>query len=117
MAGGRRQRPRGAMNENKSTRYHRLQRRASIASFGWSAALLVVLAATSWSVSLRKAVTAIAPSAALAVVLYVVALIAIQEIGGFPLALYTDYVLEHRYGLARQAFRGWLADHLKGTAV
>ncbi len=105
------------MNEDKSTRYHRLQRRASIASFAWSAALLVVLAATSWSVSLRNAVTAIAPSAALAVVLYVVALTAIQEIGGFPLALYTDYVLEHRYGLARQAFRGWLADHLKGTAV
>ena len=42
-----------SMNEDKSTRYHRLQRRASVASFAWSAALLVVLASTSWSVQLR----------------------------------------------------------------
>ena len=35
------------MNEDKSSRYHRLQRRASIASFAWSAALLVALASTS----------------------------------------------------------------------
>ena len=44
------------------------------------------------------------------------ALTLLHEIGAFPLAFYSDYLLEHRYGLSRQALGGWLADHLKGTA-
>ena len=105
------------MNEDKSSRYHRLQRRASIASFAWSAALLVALASTSGSLHIRDAVTALTASAALAIVLYVVALTLLHEIGAFPLALYSDYFLEHRYGLSRQALREWLLDHAKGTAI
>ena len=105
------------MNEDKSSRYHRLQRRASIASFAWSAALLVTLASTSGSLHIRDAVTALTASAALAIVLYVVALTLLHEIGAFPLALYSDYFLEHRYGLSRQALREWLLDHAKGTAI
>ncbi len=105
------------MNEDKSSRYHRLQRRASIASFAWSAALLVTLASTSGSLHIRDAVTALTASAALAIVLYVVALTLLHEIGAFPLALYSDYFLEHRYGLSRQALSGWLLDHAKGTAI
>jgi STE24 endopeptidase len=105
------------MNEDKSTKYHRLQRRAAIASFAWSAALLVALAATPWSLRLRDTVTAPTESAALAVVLYVVALILLHEIGAFPLAFYSGYHLEHRYGLSRQTLGAWLADHMKGTAI
>lgn len=105
------------MNEDKSTRYHRLQRRASMASFAWSAALLVALAATSWSLQIRDAASALSTSAALAVVLYVILLTVLHELGSLPLAFYSGYVLEHRYGLSRQAIAGWVADHLKGTAV
>ena len=105
------------MNEDKSTRYHRLQRRASIASIAWSAALLVGLAVAGWSLQLRDAVFTLTASPALAVVLYVLGLTVLHEAGAFPLALYSGYLLEHRYGLSRQALRAWLADHLKGTAV
>ena len=72
------------MNEDKSSRYHRLQRRASIASFAWSAALLVTLASTSGSLHIRDAVTALTASAALAIVLYVVALTLLHEIRRIP---------------------------------
>jgi STE24 endopeptidase len=105
------------MNEDKSAKYHRLQRRASIVSFAWSAAFLVVLVATSGSLRLREGVTAVTGSPAGAIVLYVLALTLLHEIGAFPLAFYSGYLLEHRYGLSRQAPRAWLVDHLKGGAL
>jgi len=105
------------MNEDKSTRYHRLQRRASIASIAWSAALLVSLASTSWSLHVRDLITALTGSAALVVVLYALALTVLHELGALPLAFYSGHLLEQRYGLSRQSLRGWLLDHLKGTAL
>jgi STE24 endopeptidase len=105
------------MNEDKSARYHRLQRRASIVSLAWSAALLVSLASTSASVYLRDSITGLTGSAALAVVLYALALTALHELGAFPLAFYSGHLLEQRYGLSRQSLRGWMIDHLKGTAL
>jgi STE24 endopeptidase len=35
----------------------------------------------------------------------------------FPLTVYTDFFREHHYGLATQAFGGWLGDWLKGLLV
>jgi Zn-dependent protease with chaperone function len=105
------------MNEDKSARYHRLQRRASIASLAWTTVLLVTLAATSGSARLRDAVGAVTDSPAAAIAVYVLALTLLHEIGAFPLAFYSGYVLEHRYGLSRQTPRAWLADHLKGIAL
>ncbi|MGA9422962.1 MAG: M48 family metallopeptidase [Rhodanobacteraceae bacterium] len=34
-----------------------------------------------------------------------------------PLAIYTDFVREHQYGLATQDFGGWFGDQLKGLMV
>ena len=35
----------------------------------------------------------------------------------FPLSLYSDYALEHRYGLSRQGLGSWFLDFLKGLAL
>ncbi|MCX7007699.1 MAG: M48 family metalloprotease [Kiritimatiellaeota bacterium] len=35
----------------------------------------------------------------------------------FPLSFYEEHVLEHRYGLSRQTFGGWLWDYLKGLLL
>jgi STE24 endopeptidase len=105
------------MNEDKSTRYHRLHRRVSIASFAWSAAFLVVLAATSWSGHIRDAAAAFTTSPALLLVLYVIFITAVHELGSFPLAVYDCYVIEHRYGLSRQSPGAWMLDHMKGMAL
>ena len=35
----------------------------------------------------------------------------------FPLSVYADHVLEHRYGLSRQSLEGWFLDYLKGLLI
>jgi STE24 endopeptidase len=47
----------------------------------------------------------------------VAAVVAIHEIGALPLAFYTGFTLERRYGLSRQSAASWLADHAKSAGV
>ncbi len=35
----------------------------------------------------------------------------------FPVSLYADFVLEHRYGLSKQSLESWFVDYLKSLAV
>ena len=35
----------------------------------------------------------------------------------FPLNWYSEHYIEHRYGLSRQDFNGWVKDHFKGLAI
>jgi STE24 endopeptidase len=112
------------VNEDKSARYHALRRRAAVAATVWSAALLVLAAGTSLSVRLRADAEGLAgllgPAGVrpFAVVLaYVAFLGLLHEAGAVPAALYSGYLLEHRYGLSTETLRGWAADQLKGLAV
>jgi STE24 endopeptidase len=36
---------------------------------------------------------------------------------GLPLAYFSGYIVEHRFGLSRQSRAGWLGDQLKGQAI
>ena len=112
------------MNEDKATRYHRLKRQAAIASVIWGVALLVALLATGLTLTLRSAaeaaVASIVPSAwafPTAVVVYCVALSLVNEVGSVPIAFYSGFLLERRYGLSNERFRGWLLDRAKSFAV
>jgi STE24 endopeptidase len=112
------------VNEDKSARYHKLLRRATIASTAWSAALLVALAATPGSVWLRQraedlaaylAVPSLTP--ALIVLAYVAMLGLTHEAGALPIAFYRGFLLEHRYGLSTETLRRWLLDQMKSGAI
>jgi STE24 endopeptidase len=35
----------------------------------------------------------------------------------FPLSVYSEHTLEHRYGLSRQSFEGWFFDYLKSLLI
>ncbi len=113
------------MNEDKASRYHRLKRRASVASVGWMLALLTALLAGGGSIWLRQAAEqtasalgADAPSSpSLVVILYVTCLVALAETGGLPLSFYADYHLEHRYGLSNQRIGAWLFDQVKSFGL
>ena len=112
------------MNEDKATRYNRLKRRASIAAMAWGVLLLAGLLATGWTVSLRDAAASlsarVAPAAwqpAATVLVYVLLLTLLNEVGGFPLSLYSGLVLERRYELSNETLRGWLGDQLKSLAL
>lgn len=51
------------------------------------------------------------------VALYVLILAFLNEVVTFPLAWHQGFLLERRYGLSTETGRGWLADHLKASAV
>jgi STE24 endopeptidase len=112
------------VNEDKSSRYHRLKRRASIVSLLWGVGLLVALVWSSASLSLRTlAESAAAPLAgtiffqSASVTLYVLMLAILNEIGSVPIAFYTGFLLERRYGLSTERVSGWLWDQAKSFVL
>jgi STE24 endopeptidase len=111
------------MNEDKAARYHRLQRRVSVASVAWSVGLLVILlwsGASGWLRDVSVAVAAALVGAgrmAPAVLLYVVGLTMLHAIGDLTLGYYGGYLLERRYGLSQQRPRAWLTDQAKSLAL
>ncbi|MCX6537338.1 MAG: M48 family metalloprotease [Acidobacteria bacterium] len=113
------------MNEDKATRFHRLRRRAAIAAAGWSVLLLALLLATGWSALLRDTAHGVLESSfvpaflvvpAIAVV-YALTVALAHEAVAFPLAFFTGFILERRYGLSRQTAGEWGRDHLKALGL
>jgi STE24 endopeptidase len=108
------------VNEDKSVRYHRLKRRAAVASTVVSAALPALLLVTGGSAALRDAaggLTGAGSAAPLTVALYTVAFLVLHDLLTAPLAFYSSFRLERRYGLSAESVRTWLADHFKAFAV
>jgi STE24 endopeptidase len=105
------------VNEDKATRYHRLKRRAAVVSFAWTAGLFAALIWTGWSAVLRSAAERLASGPALLVVLYTAALTLLHEAGGLAIAFYGGFLLERRYGLSNESFKGWLTDQAKSLAL
>lgn len=112
------------MNEDKSTRYHRLRRRADLAGTALAGLVLLGLATSGAAIRLREAAHGIA-SAVLpagleepaAVVLVTLAVLALLQAVEFPISWYHGFALEHRYGLSTQSGAHWLADQVKAAAV
>jgi Zn-dependent protease with chaperone function len=111
------------LNEDKATRYHRLKRRAGIASWVWSTALLVGLSWTGASLWLRclgegaAAAVGSAWQPASTAVVYVCLLILVHELGSAPIAWYGGFLLDARYGLSTERLSGWIRDRIKSLAV
>ena len=101
------------MNEDRSSRYHRLKRQADIASVVWTLVLLTGLLWTGASATLRN----LAGTSPLAIVFYVGLLLLLNELGSLPLAFYTGFVLEHRYGLSQEPLGRWIGDQAKSFAI
>lgn len=97
-------------NEDKSTRYHRLRRRASVLSTAAAAAVLLTLVltpASRWLADLARG----------QVWLYVVLIAIALEAVTLPFAFDAGWRLERKYGLSRETAGRWLRDHLKGVAI
>ncbi len=107
------------MNEDKSTRYQRLQRRVSLASLTWSVGLLAALSWSGGAVTLRHAIDGVAGTArpTVTVALYVALLMLLHEVGAFAAGFYGGFVLERRYGLSTQTARSWFTDQVKSFGL
>jgi Zn-dependent protease with chaperone function len=105
-------------NEDKATRYHRLQRRASILATVLSATILALLLVTGASEAMRDLVAGwFSSSFILTVVGYVIVLGLLLEVAGLPLAFYRGVTLERRYGLSTQTTARWWLDHIKAGGI
>ena len=106
------------MNENKSARYHRLKRWASVLSLVLTAGLLGGLLIGGGSALMRNfSLRFGGASPAASVAIYVVVLALLQEILTFPVLLYRSFLLEGHYGLSSEPFSGWMWDHVKGLLI
>lgn len=105
------------MNEDKSSRYHRLRRRARVASVALTVLFLALLLFTGASAAAAASIRAALPRPAVAVAVYALALAAAQEVLAFPLACYRSFVLDRRYGLSSESFATWLRDHAIASAL
>src|SRR5260370_21665073 len=81
-----------------------------------SAAVYFLLLSTGWSARMRDLAERITRFKPLQTFLYWVQFLAVTSVVVFPLTAYRDFVREHAYGLATQAFGPWLGDRLKMLA-
>lgn len=111
------------MNEDKSTVYHRLRRRADLLGTAAAGFVLLTLLISGASLTLREwaAVAANAFPVGLEDVMTVIALTAmlvlLLQLVELPFAFYQGHLLEHQYGLSTQPARRWLVDQGKGVAL
>jgi len=111
------------MNENRGSRYHRLRRRAVMASALAGAGWLILLIVSGGSGALAHAAgtaTAALPPAAgrvVAIVMFVAIVRAGYEAATFPFTLFRGFLLDRKYGLSSEPFRVWIADHVKALAL
>src|SRR5262245_9599895 len=113
------------MNEDKASRYHRLKRWSHLASLAWTLTLFAALLGSGASIGMRGAAERTAAAVlgqsqshpAATVIVYVAFLLALSEVGGLPLALYSGFLLEHRYGLSNERAGRWLSDQAKSFGL
>ncbi len=106
------------MNEDRASRYHRLQRRAAVVSVALTGGLLGGLAATDGSIALREFSTALASDRPLLVVAVYSALLGILlEAVALPVLFYRTFLLDTRYGLSSSPVRAWVRDHAKSSVI
>ena len=104
------------MNEDKSSRYHRLRRQASSIAAGASVALLAVSLVSGAAAHVGARVSDIAGGWLAGAALYCLVLAIAVELIQFPLAWH-QVALERRYGLLTQSTGSWLLDHARGAAL
>ncbi|HEY7057607.1 MAG TPA: M48 family metalloprotease, partial [Vicinamibacterales bacterium] len=111
------------MNEDRASRYHRLRRRAAVASTVANAAWLLLLILSGAAVSLARWAeehgARFTPTVGrtLSISLFVLIVALGHELIALPFSLYRSFVLDRRYGLSTEPIRTWLGDHLKAAAL
>ena len=111
------------MNEDKSTRYHRLRRRADLMGTAVAGLVLIALIASGTASRMREwaaAISSIIPGGlddAMTVALYTLMLLVVLQLVELPFAFYQGFLLEHRYGLSTQSGRHWVTDQGKGMLL
>ena len=111
------------MNEDKSTRYHRLRRRADLLGTAAAGVVLLGLTLSGLGHRMRESAAAVvqwipgSQEEAWTVVVTTILLLVVLQIVELPFAYYQGHLLEHRYGLSTQSARRWFSDQGKGVLL
>jgi STE24 endopeptidase len=112
------------VTEDKSTRYHRLRRRASLAAAVAGDLVLLLLVVSGAAVRLREGVQAVSGTLlpagfdeAATVVLLTLLVIFLLQVVELPFSWYQGFSLEHRYGLSMQTPGHWMKDYAKAGVL
>ncbi len=110
-------RPAPSERECRARRYHRARRVAAVVGHGLELAVLVILLATGWTISLRAWAERGSRSPALSLLIYLLLVGLMLEAASLPSDFAAGFWLERRYGLASLSFATWAKDRAKGLAV
>ena len=92
------------MNEDRAVRYHRMRRRAALASMIAGVAWLALVISRGWGSGVPLPLF--------------IALVALGwELVSFPFVFYRTFLLEREYGLSSESVSTWIADHGKALAL
>jgi len=111
------------VNEDKSTRYHRLRRRADLLGTAAAGVVLLGLMVSGGSHRLRELAAALSQwlpeglNDVVMVMLLTVLVLLILQLVELPFAFYQGHRLEHHYGMSTQSTTHWLADQAKGMLL
>jgi STE24 endopeptidase len=85
--------------------------------FLYGAVISIVLLYTRWSARMRDLAVRVTRFKFLQTFLYWIEYTVVTTILGFPLEYYTEFVREHKYGLATQTFGPWMWDETKSLLI
>ena len=85
--------------------------------FLYASAISLLLLNLRWSARMRDTAVRLTRFKWLQPVLYWVQYLIVIALLGFPLELYENFLREHKYGLATQAFGPWMGDEGKGLLL
>jgi len=86
-------------------------------SFLYGSVVSLLVLGLRWSARMRDLAERITRFKWLQTFLYWVEYLLLTTVLGFPLEFYTDFVREHKYGLATQSFGPWMGDEGKSLLV
>lgn len=103
--------------QRQAKEYASIRRRLFFAEVGLTAAAVLLLLVSGWSVVLRNWAEGISPSPWVVVAFYGIALGGGYTVVALPLDYYSGFILPHRFGLSTQTLAGWVTDNLKELAL
>jgi STE24 endopeptidase len=103
------------MDEPK--RYESAKHVVAITGFVLDVLLLVYFLLSGSSIRIRQFAETLSSSEWISIAVYTLIITAIFKLIDLPLSLYSGHFLEHRFGLSRQSFSGWMKDQLKALAL
>ena len=100
------------MND-KTKRYSRIKYTLAIVEFIYLLSILALFQLSGLAIYLRIRLVHLFVNEILLVFSYCFVLFLLYSILSFPLGFYRSFVLEHHFGLSKERFPHWLADHFK----